>query len=70
MPKIIFMKYLTTYLAQIGPKSKNAQDLLKFGTTDISNILISILISKKKKFKKFLPTVRPKLVAKLKVLRL
>ena len=42
---------------------------MKFGTIDISNIQISILISKII-FKKFSPTVRPKLVPKLKVLRI
>ena len=44
MPKIIFMKYLTTYLAQIGPKSKNPEYLLKFGTCNTYSMLISILM--------------------------
>ena len=37
---------LTTCQAKIGPKIKKAQNLLKFGSFDISNIPISILISK------------------------
>ena len=32
-------------MAQSGPKSKNTEDLLKFGTFDISNIPMSILMS-------------------------
>ena len=36
----------TTCWVQIGPKIKNAQNLLKFGTIDISNIPISISMSK------------------------
>ena len=41
--------------------SKSAQDLLKFGTCDISNIAISILMSKII-FIKSLPVATPKLV--------
>ena len=54
------MKYLQPE-AQISPKIENTQNLLKFGTFDISNIPISILISKII-FIKYLPPVRPKLV--------
>ena len=54
-----FQEIFTTCYAQIGPKIKNAQDLLKFGTIDISNISFSILISKII-FRKFLAPVRPK----------
>ena len=32
--------------SSIGPKIKNAQDLLKFGILDISNIPISVLMPK------------------------
>ena len=53
-------------MVQIGPKIKTAHNLLKFGTFDISNMSISILISKMI-FVKYLPPVRPKLVPKLKV---
>ena len=42
-------------------KIENAQNLLKFGTCDISNIPISILMLKIF-FIKYLPPVRPKLV--------
>ena len=44
MSKVISMKHLPL-LGSIGPKTKNAQNLLKFGTFDISNIPISILMS-------------------------
>ena len=47
-------------MAQIGPKIKNAQNLLKLGTFDISNMQVSILISKII-LMKYLPHVRPKL---------
>ena len=50
-------------------KIENAQDLLKFGTFDISNIPILILMWKII-FIKYLPPVWPKLVPKLKVLRI
>ena len=59
----------TACSAQIGSKIKITQNLLKFGTFNISNIPISILISKII-FMKYLPPVRPKLVAKLKVPRI
>ena len=52
---------LTTCFAQIGVKIKPAQNLLKFVTFDISNILISILMSKII-FMKYLPIVKSKLV--------
>ena len=50
-------------LGQIGPKTKNAQKLLKFGTFNISNMRISILMSKII-FMKHLPNVKPRLVPK------
>ena len=64
-----FYEIFTTCYIQNGPKIKNAQNILKFGTCDISNILISILMSKIF-FMKYLPTVRLKLVPKLKVVRI
>ena len=57
----------TTCEAQNVLKIENAQNLLKFGTCDISNI--SILMSKII-FIKYLPPVQPKLVPKSKVLRI
>ena len=56
-------------LAQIGPKIKSDQYLLKFGTFGIWNMLISILMSKII-FHKYFPSVRPKLIPKLKMLRI
>ena len=47
------------------PKIKSAQNLLNFGTFDISNMLISILMSKMT-FMKYLSSVRPKLTPKIK----
>ena len=41
-----FYQIFTTWWAQILLKIKNAQDLLKFGTFDISNMPISIFMSK------------------------
>ena len=41
----IYEKF-TTCLAQIGPKIKSTQNLLKFGKFNISNMPISILMSK------------------------
>ena len=52
-----------------SPKIKNAQNLLKFGRIDISNMPISILMSKIS-FMKYLPPVRPKLAPKLKMFRI
>ena len=49
----------------IGPKIKIAQNLLKFGTLDISNMPISIIMSKMI-FMNYLPIVRLKFVPKLK----
>ena len=69
MSKIIFKKYFYHLLGQISPKIKNAQDLLNFGKFDISNILISIPMSKII-FIKYLPPVRPKFFPKSKVLRI
>ena len=40
MSKIIFVKYLPIARPQIGPKIKNAQNLLKFHLIDISNMSI------------------------------
>ena len=60
---------LMSRIIQMGPKMKNAQDLLKFSKFDISNIPISILMSKII-FIKYLPPVRSRLVPKLKVLRI
>ena len=56
-------------LAQIGPRKKIAQGLLKFGTFDISNIPILILMSKIN-FIKYLPLLWPKLVLKWKMIRI
>ena len=64
MSKIIFMKYLPIVEPKLVPKSKNAQNLLKFDTSYISGMLNSILMSKIS-FMKYLPPVRPKLVPKL-----
>ena len=55
------MKYL--------PRLKNAQNLLKFDIFDISNMPISLLISKIIVIK-YSPIVRPKLVPKSKMLRI
>ena len=59
--KCFFYQIFTNCQAPIGPKMKNAQNLLKFGRIDISNMSISILMSKSI-FIKYLPLVRPKLV--------
>ena len=56
MSRIIFMKYLPSVRLKLIPKIKNAQNLLKFGTFDISNMLISILVPKMT-FIKYLPTI-------------
>ena len=61
MLKNVFMKYL--------PIVTNTQNLLKFGTIDISIMVISVLVSKTV-FIKYLLPVRPKLVPKLKMLRI
>ena len=57
------LEILTTCTAQIGPKIKSAQNLLKFGTFNISNMSISTLMSKMI-FIKYLPPVRPRFVPK------
>ena len=67
--KNYFYQIFTTCSAQIGRKTKSAQDLLKFGTFDISNMPISILMSKMI-FIESLQPVRPKLTPKLKMLRI
>ena len=59
MSKIISIKYLTPVRAQIGPKVKSAQNLLKFGAFKISNMLISILTSKMILIKYLPPGVDP-----------
>ena len=64
-----FLLIFTTCSTQIGPKSKSAQDLLKFDTFDISNMTISILMSKMI-FIKYLPPVTPKFISELKVPRI
>ena len=46
MPKNHFYEIFTTCQAKICPKIKSAQNLLKFGTFDISNALILILMPK------------------------
>ena len=61
MSKIIFYQIFTNCYAQIGPKLKNAQNLLRFCRTDISNMAISIFMSVMI-FIKYLPPVRPELV--------
>ena len=48
---------------------KNAQNLLKFGRVDISNMPISTLKSKIN-FMKYLPLARPKLAPKLNMLKI
>ena len=58
---------MTTCYAQIGPKTNSVENLLKFGLIDISDMPISILMSKIY-FMKYLPPVRPKLFPKLKML--
>ena len=87
------MKYLPPFTpAQNDPKIKGVQELSKFGTSYISNISTSILMSKiifmkyfykfdisnipililmlKIIFIKYLPPVGPKLVPKLKMLKI
>ena len=66
MSKTIFMKYLPS---QNVPKIKNAQNLSKSGTCYIWSMAISILMSKTI-FKKYLPPIHPKLVLKLKGIRI
>ena len=56
--KINSYEIFTTCQAQISPKIKNAQNLLKFGTFDISNMPVSILMSKIT-FMKYLPPAKP-----------
>ena len=56
-------------LGQNWSKIKSAQNLLKFGTLDIANMPISILMSKII-FMKHLRIVKPKLVPKSKMLRI
>ena len=67
--KNYFSLIFTTCSTQIGPKNKSAQDLLKFGTFHIWNMSISILMSKMI-FIKSLQPFRPKLVPKIKILRI
>ena len=58
MSKNNFHETFNIFQAQIGTKIKNGQNLLKFGLIGISNISISILMSKII-FMKYLPSVRP-----------
>ena len=58
MSKNNFHETFNICQAQIGTKIKNGQNLLKFGLIGISNISISILMSKII-FMKYLPSVRP-----------
>ena len=68
MSKIIFKKYLPPVRPKLVPKLKILRIYWNLGKFDISNIPISILMSKII-FIKRLP-VRPRLVPKLKVLRI
>ena len=68
MSEIIYEIFTTCY-AQIGPKIKNSQNLLEFGTCNISSMLISILMSKIF-FMKYLPPVPLISVPKLKMPRI
>ena len=52
-------------MVQVGPKIKSTQNLLKFGTSDISKISTSILMLKII-FTKYFPPVSTKLVPKFK----
>ena len=63
MSKIIFYELFTTYQAQNGPRIKDAQNLSKFGTSNISSMSIFILMSK---IIFMIPPARPKMVLKLK----
>ena len=60
-----FHKIFVNFKAKISPKIKNAQNLLKFGTFDISSMPISILMSKII-FMKYLLTVTGKLTPRIK----
>ena len=64
-----FYEIFTTCQAKNSPKIKNAQKSSKFATSDISSRLISILMSKII-FMKYLPPGKPKLVPKIKMLRI
>ena len=66
--KIIVMKYLAPVRPKLVLKLK-FQDLLKFGTCNISGMPISIFMSKGI-FIKYLPPVGPILFTKLEVLRI
>ena len=63
-----FYEILTICSAENVPKIKNAQNLSKSSTSNISSMPISILMSKIIS-KKYLLLVRPKLVPRLKMLR-
>ena len=65
MSKMIFIKYLppVSCWAQIRPKIKSVSNLLKLKIFDISNMQISLLMSKII-FVKYLPFARPKLAHK------
>ena len=64
-----FYEIFTTCSAQISPKIKSTQNLLKYSTLDISNMPNWILMSNMI-FMKYLPPVRSKLVPKWKMLRI
>ena len=61
------MKYLPIVEPKLFPKSKDAQNLFKFGTSYISRMLNSIL-KERISFMEYLQP-RPKLVPKLKMYR-
>ena len=63
-----FYEIFTTCQVQIDPKIKNTQNLLKFGRFDISNIPISILMSKFD-FYEIFTFCQDKLTSRLKFLR-
>ena len=46
MSEMFFYELIAACQAQIGPKIKNALNLLKFGTSNILSVPISILMPK------------------------
>ena len=69
MSKIICIKYLPSVRPKLIQKIENARDLLKFGSSNISSMPNSILMSRAS-FMKYLPPARPIFVPKLKMLRM
>ena len=69
MLKNDFYEISTSCSAETNSKIKNAQDLLKFGTFDIWNISIFMLMPQII-FIKYLPRLQLKLVPKLKMLKI